>query len=166
METMTTSLGRRRAVTLIAAMPAVLALTARVARAADAPTVEVYKSATCGCCKDWIKHLQDNGFTSVRVYDAGNAKKRADVGMSLRYGSCHTALVDGYVIEGHVPAREIKRLLKERPKALGLAVPGMPLGSPGMEVDDGRVDRYDVLLVQKDETATVFATYERKAPRA
>ena len=86
--------------------------------------------------------------------------------MSLRYGSCHTALVDGYVIEGHVPAREIRRLLKERPKALGLAVPGMPLGSPGMEVDDGRVDRYDVLLVQKDETATVFATYERKPPRA
>lgn len=157
---------RRRLAGLLVAAPAVLALSPRAARAQAAPAVEVYKSATCGCCKDWIRHLQASGFGSVQAHDVGNAKKRAEVGMSLRYGSCHTALVDGYVIEGHVPAREIKRLLKERPKALGLAVPGMPLGSPGMEVDDGRVDRYDVLLVQKDETATVFATYERKAPRS
>ena len=157
---------RRRIAGLLVAAPAVLALAARAARAQGAPAVEVYKSATCGCCSDWIKHLQANGFTDVKAYDVGNAKKRAEVGMSLRYGSCHTALIDGYVIEGHVPAREIKRLLKERPKALGLAVPGMPLGSPGMEVDDGRVDRYDVLLVQKDESATVFATVERRAPRS
>lgn len=162
---MTIDFTRRRIAGLLLAAPAVLAAT-RLAHAQGAPVVEVYKSATCGCCADWIKHLQENGFTNVRAFDVGNTKKRAEVGMSLRFGSCHTAIVDGYVIEGHVPAREIKRLLKERPKALGLAVPGMPLGSPGMEVDDGRVDRYDVLLVQKDETATVFATYERKAPRA
>lgn len=155
---------RRRIAGLLLAAPAALAAT-RLAHAQGAPVVEVYKSPTCGCCADWIRHLQENGFANVRAFDVGNAKKRAEAGMSLRYGSCHTALVDGYVIEGHVPAREIKRLLKERPKALGLAVPGMPLGSPGMEVDDGRVDRYDVLLVQKDETATVYATYERKPPR-
>lgn len=162
---MTIDLTRRRVAGLLVAAPAALALPTRAAVAKGAPVVEVYKNPTCGCCKDWITYLQANGFPNVKTYDVGNAKKRAEVGMSLRYGSCHTALVDGYVIEGHVPAREIKRLLKERPKALGLAVPGMPLGSPGMEVDDGSVDRYDVLLVQKDESATVYATYERKAPR-
>ena len=162
---MTIDFSRRRATGLLIGAPAALALTARSARAAKLPAVEVYKSATCGCCKDWITHMEANGFTSIRAYDVGNAKKRADVGMSLRYGSCHTALIDGYVVEGHVPAREIKRLLKERPKAVGLAVPGMPLGSPGMEVDDGRVDAYEVLLVQRDESATVYATYARKAPR-
>jgi hypothetical protein len=162
---MTIDLSRRRVAGLLVAAPAVLCLATRSALAQGAPVVEVYKSPTCGCCNDWIKHLQANGFTNIKTFDVGNAKKRAEVGMSLRYGSCHTALIDGYVVEGHVPAREIKRLLKERPKALGLSVPGMPLGSPGMEVDDGRVDRYEVMLVQRDETATVFATYERQAPR-
>lgn len=163
---MTTDVRRRQLAAFLMAAPAVIALPPRIARAQAVPLVEVYKSPTCGCCSDWIKHMQSNGFTNVKAHDVGNAKKRADVGMSLRFGSCHTALIDGYVIEGHVPARDIRRLLKERPKALGLAVPGMPLGSPGMEVDDGRVDRYDVLLVQKDESSTVYATYERKAPRA
>lgn len=163
---MRTDFRRRRVAAFLVAAPAALLLHTRLARAQAGPLVEVYKSPTCGCCGDWIKHMQANGFTNVKAHDVGNAKKRADVGMSLRFGSCHTALIDGYVIEGHVPAREIKRLLKERPKALGLAVPGMPLGSPGMEVDDGRVDRYDVLLVQTDESSTVYATYERKAPRA
>ena len=162
---MTIDLSRRRVAGLLVAAPAALSLTTHRAFAQGAPVVEVYKSPTCGCCNDWIKHLQANGFTNIKTFDVGNAKKRAEVGMSLRYGSCHTALIDGYVVEGHVPAREIKRLLKERPKALGLSVPGMPLGSPGMEVDDGRVDRYDVLLVQKDETATVYASYARQAPR-
>lgn len=157
---------RRRFAGLLLAAPAALALPPLGVRAQGGPLLEVYKSPTCGCCADWIKHMQASGFTNVKAHDVGNAKKRAEVGMSLRFGSCHTALIDGYVIEGHVPAREVKRLLKERPKALGLAVPGMPLGSPGMEVDDGRVDRYEVLLVQKDETSTVYATYERKAPRA
>lgn len=158
--------GRRRVVAFLAAAPVAVALSPRDAVAQGMPLIEVYKSPTCGCCNDWIKHMQDSGFRNVRTFDTGNAKKRAEVGMSLRFGSCHTALVDGYVIEGHVPAREVKRLLAERPKALGLAVPGMPLGSPGMEVDDGRVDRYDVLLVQKDETSSVYASYDRKAPRA
>jgi hypothetical protein len=157
--------GRRRIAALLLAAPVALALPTRAPRAQGAPVVEVYKSPTCGCCNDWIKYMQANGFSDVRAHDVGNARKRAEVGMSQRFGSCHTALIDGYVIEGHVPVREIRRLLKERPQALGLAVPGMPIGSPGMEVNDGRVDRHDVLLVQKNETATVFATYERKAPR-
>ena len=163
---MTIHPGRRRIAGFLFAAPVVIALSSRASRAQGTPIVEVYKSPTCGCCNDWIKYMQSNGFNQVRALDVGNAKKRAEVGLSLQFGSCHTALVDGYVIEGHVPAREIRRLLKERPKALGLAVPGMPLGSPGMEVDDGRADRYEVLLVQKDETATVYATYERKAPRS
>lgn len=79
--------------------------------------IEIWKSPTCGCCSDWIKHLEANGFRT-RAYDQGNTAKRREVGMPAHYGSCHTALIDGYVIEGHVPAREIKRLLRERPKAL------------------------------------------------
>ena len=97
-----------------------------------APLVEVWKSPTCGCCGDWVRYLEAQGFRT-KVYDEGNVKKRAAMGVDLRYGSCHTAVVGGYAIEGHVPAREIKRLLKEQPAAIGLSVPGMPLGSPGMD---------------------------------
>jgi hypothetical protein len=124
------------------------------------PRVEVWKSPTCGCCNDWIKHLEANGFR-VKGYDKGNIAIRKELGMPVKYGSCHTATVDGYVIEGHVPAREIHRLLKERPKALGLSVPDMPIGSPGMDGPEygGQVDPYDVLLIQRNGSATVFASY-------
>lgn len=124
------------------------------------PLVEVWKSPTCGCCNDWIKHLEANGFR-VKGYDKGNIAMRKELGMPMKYGSCHTAKVDGYVIEGHVPAREIHRLLKERPKALGLSVPDMPIGSPGMDGPEygGQVDPYDVLLVQRNGSASVFAAY-------
>ena len=127
-----------------------------------ASEIEVYKSPTCGCCNDWIRHLQDNGF-KVKAIDVPDSRHyRARFGMPHRYGSCHTGLVAGYVIEGHVPAREIKRLLRERPRALGIAVPGMPIGSPGMDGPSygGQVDPYDVLLVQADGGASVFAAYE------
>jgi hypothetical protein len=93
------------------------------------PQVEVWKDPSCGCCKDWIAHMQSSGF-AVKSYDSGNTAARARLGLPQRLGSCHTALVGGYVVEGHVPASDVKRLLKERPKALGLAVPGMPVGSP------------------------------------
>jgi len=124
---------------------------------ADAPLVEVWKSPTCGCCKDWVAHLEANGFRA-RVHDTGNAAMRARLGIDTRYGSCHTARVGGYAIEGHVPAADIRRLLKEAPPAIGLAVPGMPVGSPGMDgpVYAGRRDPYDVLLLAKDGTSTVF----------
>lgn len=124
------------------------------------PVVQVWKDPNCGCCKDWIAHLEQAGFRTQTI-DSGNTAVRARLGMPLKLGSCHTALVDGYVIEGHVPAREVLRLLKERPQALGLSVPGMPIGSPGMDgpAYGGRKDPYEVLLVAKDGSAAVYQTY-------
>jgi hypothetical protein len=124
------------------------------------PVVEVWKDPNCGCCKDWIAHMQASGFT-VKTYETGNNAARARLGLPEKFASCHTALVAGYVIEGHVPAREVQRLLKERPKALGLAVPGMPIGSPGMDGPEykGRKDRYDVLLVNADGRSKIYQTY-------
>jgi len=155
---MNTRISRRaalRALALFAAAP----LAAR-AQAAP-PLVEVYKSPTCGCCKDWIKHLEANGF-AVKATDVTDAREwRARFGMPNKYGSCHTAVVGGYVVEGHVPAREIKRLLREKPDALGIAVPGMPIGSPGMDGPEykGLKDMYDVLLVDGNGSARVYASY-------
>jgi hypothetical protein len=123
--------------------------------------VEVWKDPNCGCCKDWVTHLQDNGF-AVTVHDTGNTAVRARLGIDPKYGSCHTAVVAGYALEGHVPAREIRRLLAEKPAARGLAVPGMPIGSPGMdgEAYGGRKHQYDVLLLAKDGTSKVYQRYE------
>ncbi len=128
------------------------------------PTVEVWKDPQCGCCADWVLHLQSNGF-AVRVNDTGNTAARKRLGLPEKLGSCHTALVGGYAIEGHVPAREIHRLLKDRPQALGLAVPGMPVGSPGMDgpAYGGRLDPYEVLLVLKDGSTRIYQSYGRRA---
>ena len=121
------------------------------------PVVEVYKSAQCGCCKFWAEHLEKNGF-KVNLHDVDDVPAaRKKLGMPDQYGSCHTAKVGQYLVEGHVPAADIKRLLKERPKAVGLAVPSMPPGSPGMESDDPVP--YDTLLVGKDGKAKVFARH-------
>ena len=125
-----------------------------------APVVEVYKSASCECCTDWVKHLEKNGFSVTARNVTNPTDYRERFGMPNELGSCHTALVGGYAIEGHVPASEIKRLLQERPKAKGLAVPSMPLGSPGME--GRRSDPYDVLLVQPDGKYSVYRHYEEK----
>ncbi len=123
-------------------------------------TIEVWKDPNCGCCKDWIAHLEKSGFMAT-VIDQGNTTARARLGMPQKYASCHTALVQGYVIEGHVPASDILRLLKERPQSLGLAVPGMPIGSPGMDGHSygGRRDAYQVLLIQKNGSAKMFNAY-------
>jgi len=112
--------------------------------------VEVWKSPTCGCCGDWIAHMREAGF-EVQIHDTGNTAARARLGLPAKYGSCHTALVAGYVLEGHVPAADVVRLLREKPAALGLAVPGMPVGSPGMDGPEygGRRDPYDTLLVER-----------------
>lgn len=126
------------------------------APAAGWPLVLVHKTASCGCCTLWVEHLQANGF-EVDVRNATNlvpVKER--VGLPSGLGSCHTAEVGGYFIEGHVPAGDVARLLAEKPEARGLAVPGMPLGSPGMEYQNKR-EPYDVLLVHADGTTTVFA---------
>lgn len=124
------------------------------------PVVEVWKSPSCGCCKDWMAHLEQHGF-KTRTHDVGNTAMRAKLGVPMALGSCHTALVDGYVIEGHVPAADIRRLLKERPMALGLTVPGMPIGSPGMNGPEyqGRRDSYEVLLIEKNGQTRVFRRY-------
>ena len=124
---------------------------------AQATTVQVWKDPNCGCCHLWVEHLQANGF-KVEVRDVGNTAARKRLGMPEQLGSCHTATVGGYVIEGHVPAADIHRLLKERPVALGLSVPGMPIGSPGMDGPEykGRKDAYDVLLVQKNGSHKSF----------
>lgn len=122
--------------------------------------VQVWKDPSCGCCKDWMVYLEANGFRT-QAFDTGNTAMRSRLGMPQKLGSCHTALVGGYVIEGHVPAREIQRLLKEKPLSLGLSVPRMPIGSPGMDGPEygGRKDPYEVLLVAKDGSTTVFQRY-------
>lgn len=126
------------------------------------PKVEVWKDPNCGCCKDWIAHLEKSGF-DVKVNDAGNDQARQRLGIPQSLGSCHTASVGGYAIEGHVPAREIKRLLAAKPRAVGLAVPGMPIGSPGMDaaIYKGRKDPFDVLLIAKDGTSSIYQSYHR-----
>ena len=125
---------------------------------AAGPAIDVYKSATCGCCEAWVKHLRANGFT-VNAHDVANpSDTRTKMGIPDRLGACHTAVVAGYAIEGHVPAAEIKRLLASRPKAKGLAVPSMPPGSPGME--GPRHMPYDVLLVRDDGSAAVYKHYD------
>ncbi len=120
--------------------------------------VQVFKSRTCGCCAVWVGHLREAGF-KVTVLDVHNASaERRRLGMPDRFGSCHTALVDGYVVEGHVPAAEIERLLATRPKALGLSVPGMPASAPGMAIP-GLSQPYQVLLIDLAGQASTFASY-------
>ena len=124
------------------------------------PLVEVWKDPSCGCCGDWVSHMEASGF-QVQVHDTGNAPVRKRLGVPEKMGSCHTALVGGYALEGHVPAREIQRLLKERPRAIGLAVPGMPVGSPGMDgaIYNGRKDPYDVILLLAGDKSQVYQSY-------
>ena len=138
-----------------------LGALARSALAADPFIVHVTKTATCGCCAAWVEHIEEAGFDVV-VNDVSNealdAFKRA-VGIGAHQRACHTALVEGYVIEGHVGASEIARLLDEKPDALGLAVPGMPLGSPGMDFGTRR-QRYETLLLTHDGEERVFERHE------
>jgi len=142
---------------LVLALPFFFLSVPLAVHAESSAVVQVYKSATCGCCGDWIDHLQANGF---RV-DAKNVNDLAPVKQSLgvtrELASCHTAQVEGYVIEGHVPAREIKRLLRERPPVVGLAVPDMPIGSPGMEGPNP--EGYSVLAFDGQGKTEVFEVY-------
>lgn len=133
-----------------------LSLCATLALGAD---MKVYKSPTCGCCGNWASAMQKAGFSeeTIKVDDMVKVKKEFHVPLEL--SSCHTAIVDGYVIEGHVPADEVKRLLELKPKdAVGIAVPGMPMESQGME-QGGKAEQYDVILFKKDGSQEVFATY-------
>ncbi len=134
-------------------------VVARLARA-DAPTLAVTKSPDCGCCGAWVDHMRKAGF-EVEVQDVTDealTELKQRLGLSPEQTSCHTGRIAGYVIEGHVPAADVRRLLAERPVARGLAVPGMPVGSPGMEMGDMR-DPYDTLLIGPDGEASVFARH-------
>lgn len=133
--------------------------TVTVASAASAgPTVTVFKDPNCGCCKEWVTHLRKHAFDVVvkDTSDLSTIKTTARVPRQLH--SCHTAFVNGYVVEGHVPAADVQRMLREKPKVAGIAVAGMPAGSPGMEVP-GRVDRYDVVAFGRDGSTSVFARH-------
>ena len=152
----------RRGVVLMIAMLVGFSFSAATAqRSPAAPTIEVYKSPTCGCCSGWVRHLRDNGFT-VRTTDTEKVDElKATHRIPKQAQSCHTALVSGYVIEGHVPAADVQRLLKERPAVAGIAVPGMPIGSPGMEVAGMKPQAFDVIAFGKDGSTRVFATHGR-----
>ena len=127
------------------------------AAVAETPTAVVYKSPTCGCCTKWIDHLEENGI-DVEARDVRDVTPiKQSNGVPPGMSSCHTALVGGYFIEGHVPAEDVKRLLKERPEIAGLTVPGMPIGSPGME--GPRPERYRVFAVGRDGKLSTFATH-------
>jgi hypothetical protein len=128
-----------------------------VVGAQQRPVIEVYKTATCGCCGKWVEHLKQHGF-SVRTTDVESvADIKAKYKVPSKLGSCHTGVVNGYAIEGHVPATDVLRLLQERPSVLGIAVPGMPLGSPGMEAPKGQA--YDVVSFDKDNQVKVFSSH-------
>ena len=124
-------------------------------------TVEVLKSASCGCCIAWGEHMREQGFAvsekNVSLVELNTAKNEA--GLREEHKSCHTAYVDGYVVEGHVPAEDVRRLLTERPDAIGLAVPGMPFGSPGMGEPGPDAEPYDVLLVKRDGSTEVYSSH-------
>ena len=134
-----------------------LVAVAETPEISNSPTIEVYKTPTCGCCKKWIDHLKDAGF-EVESTDLRNlsAVKQAH-GISHEMSACHTAVVDGYVIEGHVPAEDVQRLLRERPEVKGLVVPGMPLGSPGMEHPEP--EPYSVYAIGPEGQMSVFSKH-------
>jgi hypothetical protein len=135
-------------------------LAAAIRLTAAGPQVQVYKTPTCGCCGQWVQHLKDYGF-QVAVQDvADTSVYRRKYGVPEALRSCHTAVVEGYAIEGHVPAIDIQRLLRERTKAKGLAVPGMPAGSPGME--STRPEPYSVMIFDSEGRSSVYQRYPRK----
>ncbi len=140
---------------------ALLSLVATASLAGEAlPKMTVVKQASCGCCGAWVQRMQEAGFEVV-VHNVDSdtliATKQA-AGLGEANWSCHTAMVDGYVVEGHVPARDIRRLLRSRPEAIGLAAPGMPVGAPGMEYGNER-EPFDILLMRVDGSTEVFASY-------
>ncbi len=143
--------------TPLAILLAVSAITVSAFSASPAlPEMTVYKTPTCGCCSKWVDHVKAAGFTVKTIDQSDLTELKADLGVTKALSSCHTALVDGYVIEGHVPAADIERLLKERPKIAGLAAPGMPGASPGMDTSK---DPYEVLAFDAAGKTTVWAKH-------
>jgi hypothetical protein len=159
---MQTKINRGRRGLMVAGAFSAFALPVLAATSSKNPTIEVWKTPTCGCCKEWVSHLENAGFKTTVHNVEDTSAIRAKKGIPLALASCHTGEVAGYALEGHVPASEIKRLLSERPNAIGLAVAGMPMGSPGMEGPSGANQpqpRFDVLLVSKQGVPTVYRAY-------
>ena len=155
----TNALSRRLCLQRLLVLPLAAALAPAQAAPAK-PLVEVWKDPSCGCCEDWVLHMKKSGF-AVRVNDSGNEAARKRLGIPAALGSCHTATVGGYTLEGHVPAKDVQRLLREKLQAVGLAVPGMPVGSPGMDgaIYQGRKDPFDVLLVLPGGGTRIYQSY-------
>jgi hypothetical protein len=145
---------------LVAGLALVAAMTqARFEAQEAAPSMTVYKSPTCGCCGKWVTIMREQGFDVKTMNVDDMSQIKATYGVAPELGSCHTALVGGYVVEGHVPVESVKRLLREKPKVAGIAVPGMPVGSPGMEVPSGKKEPFDVIAFQRDGKTSVFAKH-------
>ena len=142
--------------TLLLAAPALLAAKAQAAPVRD---VIVYKTPWCGCCGGWVTHMRRAGFRVQVIEREDLAPVRTRLGVPAALASCHTATTGGYALEGHVPPADVLRLLKEKPKALGLAVPGMPLGSPGMESPTGERQPFETLLLLPGGGSRVFARH-------
>jgi hypothetical protein len=142
-----------------ASQPATSEQPAASEDAAGTRVMTVYKSPTCGCCTDWVEYVEEHGYTVEveMVDDIAIVKNEHNIPQSV--WSCHTALVDGYIVEGHVPIAEIERLLTERPEVAGIAVPRMPIGSPGMEVSGSSAEPFDVVTFDASGTTEVFASY-------
>ncbi len=142
---------------ILVAITSFVALAISSPSQSSGPLITVFKTPTCGCCGKWVEHLKANGFT-VKVQEVNDTSAyERQYRVPRNMVSCHTAVVNGYTIEGHVPAAEIKRLLNERPKAVGLAVPGMPVGSPGMEA--AHSEEYSVFVFDESGHASVYARY-------
>ena len=153
---MTMTVIRRSLATV--ALAAILAWAGSVWMAAQTakPQMTVYKSATCGCCSKWVEHMQANGFEvkAINVDDIDKVKRER--GVPADAASCHTGIVNGYVVEGHVPADAVQKMLKEKPSIAGIAVPGMPMGSPGMEVPGGQKEAFNIVSFDKSGKTAIY----------
>lgn len=148
-------MNRRRLLTMLVA---VAATGAKTVEAAQWPAIKAYRNPGCGCCEGWVEHMRKAGFEISMMDDPDLNGRRVALGVPDDLAGCHTAMLGDYIIEGHVPAEDIIRFLNEGGKGYGLAVPGMPTGSPGMEMGDSR-DAYDVVLFDKQGGRSVFASY-------
>jgi hypothetical protein len=149
----------RTAITILISAAALTAIGAGAAQRPQQPVLEVFKTPTCGCCSKWVEHMRASGFTvrATNLDDLTDLKTKHRVPSQAQ--SCHTGLVNGYVIEGHVPAADVHRLLKERPPVVGIALAGMPIGSPGMEVEGVKARPYEVVSFDRRGATQVFAKH-------
>jgi len=138
-----------------------LSIIFQSAIAENTKEILVYRSPTCSCCGKWLEHMKQNNFEVKDIVTEDMDQIKAKLGVPKQLASCHTAVIDGYVVEGHVPAADIEKMLKDKPKIAGLSVPGMPMGTPGMEMG-GRKDPYQVISFDKDNNQQIYNSYENE----